>query len=155
MDDIISIKVYKSLRRLELYKGNYLIKAFSIVLGKCPEGKKTREGDDRTPEGLYYICTRNEKSKYHLFLGLSYPGITDAEDGMASKVIDAETFEKIINSIKEGHRPPWDTALGGTVGIHGGGTKNDWTAGCIALSNEDIEELWQYCPLNTPVLIEK
>ena len=73
------ILIEKSKRMLTLIREDAIPLSFPIVLGKCPEGHKLREGDFRTPEGEYYICTRNENSKYHLALGLSYPNPSDAD----------------------------------------------------------------------------
>ena len=126
---------------------------FPIVLGSCPEGTKTREGDGRTPEGRYYVCTRNEKSKYHLSLGLSYPGPDDADGALLRGEITPGQHEAILSAHAAGLRPPWDTPMGGYIMIHGGGLNGDWTAGCIALRNEDMEQLFQLCRPKTPVTI--
>ena len=79
----MQILIEKSLRRLTLIREHEADLTFRIALGKCPDGHKQREGDFRTPEGEYYVCTRNEKSKYHLALGLSYPNPADAASALA------------------------------------------------------------------------
>lgn len=155
MPDNISIKVYKELRVLELYGDDSLIGRFKIALGGSPIGDKNIEGDSKTPEGEYYICTRNDKSKFTLFLGLSYPNIDDAKRGLEAGLIDEKTFRDISRTIEQNKRPLWNTPLGGAVGIHGKGNSNDWTLGCIALSDEDIKILWKYVPLKTKVAIYK
>lgn len=155
MPDTTYIKVYKELRVLELYGDNSLIGRFKIALGGSPIGDKNIEGDSKTPEGEYYICTRNDKSRFTLFLGLSYPNIDDAKRGLESGVIDEETFRYVSRAIEENRQPPWNTPLGGAVGIHGKGNSPDWTLGCIALSDEDIKILWRYVPLKTKVDIYK
>lgn len=147
------IKVYKKQRVLELYGDDKLIGRFKIVLGNAPEGDKNREGDKKTPVGTYYICTRNDKSKFTLFLGLSYPNTEDAERGIKNNLIDKAVYEDIKKAEKLRQRPAWNTALGGAVGIHGGGTSSDWTAGCIAVSDDDIKIIWEYTKLKTPVYI--
>jgi murein L,D-transpeptidase YafK len=114
-----------------------------------------REGDHRTPEGRYYVCTRNDRSRFHLFLGVSYPSKQDAERGLTTGLIGKNVFAQIVAANSRGTRPPWNTPLGGEVGVHGGGTGSDWTWGCIALENADIEELWASCPLGTPITIER
>lgn len=151
----IVLKVYKEKRLLELYGDEELIGSFKIVLGGAPTGDKDKEGDKKTPEGKYYICTRNDKSKYTLFLGLNYPNVQDAQRGLKNRLIVESEFEKINNEIENEKRPDWSTSLGGAVGIHGGGTLSDWTSGCIALSDDDIRIIWQYTKMNTPVEIYK
>lgn len=155
MPDTTSIKVYKELRILELYGDDNLIGRFKIALGGSPIGDKNMEGDSKTPEGEYYICTRNDKSKFTLFLGLSYPNIDDAKRGLEAGLIDEKTFRDISKTIEQKKRPQWNTPLGGAVGIHGKGNTHDWTLGCIALSDEDIKILWKYVPLKTKVDIYK
>jgi murein L,D-transpeptidase YafK len=149
----VSIKVFKRLRVLELYGDDKLLGRFKIALGKAPEGDKSVEGDGRTPVGKYYICTRNEGSKYILFLGLSYPNTEDAERGLRNGIITEEVYRSIEAAEAKGQRPPWNTPMGGQVGIHGGGNSHDWTEGCIALSDKDIILLGRYVTYNTPVHI--
>jgi murein L,D-transpeptidase YafK len=149
----VCIKVYKKLRILELYGDDKLLGSFKIALGQSPVGDKGKEGDSRTPEGQYYICTRNESSNFILFLGLSYPNIEDAESGLGNNIISQEEFKLIEAAAECKQRPPWNTRLGGEIGIHGGGSSRDWTQGCIALSDEDIVLLGKYVTYNTPVLI--
>ena len=143
LPDGILIRVYKKDRILKLYEDGQLIEEFCIALGHSPEGTKTIQGDKKTPEGKYFICTRNDKSRYTLFLGLSYPNISDAQRGLENGDITQEEFDEIKKAIQNKKAPNWSTSLGGAVGIHGGGISNDWTFGCIALTDEDIKTLWQ------------
>jgi hypothetical protein len=147
------INIYKRDRTLELYGDEKLLGRFKIALGGKPVGDKNKEGDRRTPEGKYYICTRNEKSHYVLFMGISYPNAEDAKRGLLKGQIDEETFNWIKACEKLKTLPPWHTPLGGRVGIHGGGNSKDWTKGCIAMSNEDIKIIWKYSNYKTPVHI--
>ena len=147
------ILIEKSLRRLTLFQDGNKSAVFDVSLGKCPEGHKMREGDSRTPEGRYFVCTRNEKSKYHLALGLSYPNPSDAGAALDRGEITPGQHSAILAAHHKMRRPPWDTPLGGFIMIHGGGTGSDWTAGCIALDNKDIETLFSLCPLGTEVRI--
>lgn len=149
----VVIKVYKGLRALELYGDDILIGRFKIALGGAVIGNKYKDGDKKTPEGKYYVCTKNEESKYTLFLGISYPNIEDAKRGLQNGLIDDLAFKEIESEIKNGKRPDWNTPLGGSVGIHGGGTQSDWTFGCMAASDEDIRIIWEYAKMNTPVEI--
>ncbi len=149
----MEIIIEKSLRRLTLIREGEPDLTFSIALGKSPEGHKLSEGDNRTPEGEYYICTRNDRSKFHLALGLSYPNPSDAGPALAETRITREQYESILSAHAALRRPPWDTSLGGFIMIHGGGSASDWTAGCIALEDCDIETLFALCPMDTRVLI--
>lgn len=147
------IKVYKSRRVLELWDGKKRIDTFPIALGWEPSGHKQREGDGRTPEGVYYLCTRNAASSYYKSLGVSYPGKKDADEAYESELITAGQRDAIHEAINSRQRPPWDTALGGEIMIHGGGSENDWTAGCIAVEDEVIDILWDACGMGTKVFI--
>lgn len=161
------IVIHKAERRLELYSGNTLIKTYRVALGDNPTGHKQRQGDSRTPEGHFYICTRNAKdSAFHIFLGLSYPGVPDAKRAVNSKQISWREYQLINQRLASRGRPLWETRLGGWVGIHGGSDaafaqkkrnergKNDWTAGCIALTNREIAEIHAATVLGTPVEIK-
>jgi murein L,D-transpeptidase YafK len=148
-----AIRVEKSRRRLILLCGGRVLKEYPVVVGACPVGHKKREGDKRTPVGDYYICYRNPESRFHLFMGLSYPNEADARAGLAEGVIDQRKYEEIADTVARKDRPDWYTPLGGEVGIHGGGTSRPGTAGCMALRNEDVEELWGATALGTPVVI--
>ena len=148
------VVVEKGTRRLRLYAGGELVRVRRVALGFTPEGDKVRQGDGRTPEGEFYVCMKNDKSRFHLSLGLSYPNEAAAERGLRDRVITRRQYERIMRALREKQRPPWDTALGGEIMIHGGGTGGDWTLGCVALEDPHIEELFAVVPLGTPVRIE-
>lgn len=130
------IVVEKSARRMVLMRGGKVLREYRIALGFSPMGDKARQGDGRTPEGVFRIDRRNEASAYHLSLGLDYP---QAEDRARAK---AGGF-----------------APGGDIMIHGQPNalpdsaviKGDWTAGCIAVSNAEIREIWAATDKNTLV----
>lgn len=147
------LHVFKAERRLELWASGQRLKTYRVGLGLSPEGDKVQEGDHKTPEGRFYVCTRNHVSKYHRFLGLSYPDLAAAERGLKDGLITWAQAAAIRQAQRRGLRPPWDTPLGGIVGIHGHGAGSDWTWGCVALEDADIEELWEVCPLGTLVVI--
>jgi murein L,D-transpeptidase YafK len=126
---------------------------YDIGLGFSPIGHKKREGDGKTPEGSYVICSRNRNSKFYLSFGLSYPNTEDAEEGYHNYIINKEQLDEIANAIRDGFCPPWNTPLGGAVMIHGHGSDTDWTAGCIAVNNDIMDILWEYCTVSTPVTI--
>jgi murein L,D-transpeptidase YafK len=148
------IVVLKSERRLELYDEDLLIGAYPIALGREPAGDKKAEGDGRTPEGNYYICTRNEQSRFYLSMGISYPNVEDAEEALDSGTIDSETYDRISRAAKDRSKPPWDTPLGGEIMIHGMGSYKDWTEGCVAVNNDVMDLLFTLCPLGTPVFMK-
>jgi L,D-peptidoglycan transpeptidase YkuD (ErfK/YbiS/YcfS/YnhG family) len=148
------IVVEKAARRLTLYSGGERVRVFQTALGFEPAGDKVRQGDGRTPEGDFYVCMKNDKSKFYLSLGLSYPNAEDAERGLRDRIINRAQHKQIVGAISRGAKPPWDTALGGEIFIHGGGTASDWTWGCVALANEHVKELFDAVPLGTHVRIE-
>jgi murein L,D-transpeptidase YafK len=147
------IVVRKKERVLQLFDGEKLVKTYSIALGFSAEGDKEIQGDGKTPEGKFYIFTKNDKSKFYLSLGLSYPNAEDAERGLKAKLITQAEYAAIIKAIKAKRMPPQKTALGGEIYIHGGGTSNDWTAGCAALENEQMKEIFDAVSVGTEVEI--
>jgi len=162
--DSLKLVVWKSHYTLTLYKGDLPVKTYRTVFGRgYRDGDKRMAGDRRTPEGDFYICTKNNSKRFHKFLGLSYPGEKHAEYGLRSKLISTKEYELIKKAVEERQPPPWDTRLGGAVGIHGvtlDGTRPpvnilamNWTDGCIALNNSDIDELFSIVSIGTPVTI--
>lgn len=149
------IVIKKAKKKLLLYSEEKLLRTYPVKLGFNPVGDKVRQGDKRTPEGSYYICMKNPRSKYYLSLGLSYPSIEDAERGLEQKLITKSDHDRIIERISKKSIPPWDTPLGGEIFIHGGGETWDWTYGCVALRNKDIEELFKVVALGTEVVIQQ
>jgi hypothetical protein len=145
--------VEKSRRTLSVFSAGRPVKTYRIALGARPVGDKVREGDKRTPEGAFYVCVKNDGSKYTRSLGLSYPNTEDAERGVTDGLISKREQRAINDAIRHFRRPPYNTKLGGEIAIHGGGTGHDWTAGCIALSDADALELYPRVALGTPVEI--
>jgi len=148
------IIVKKSERKLELWNGDTLYGTYPIGLGRNPEGDKKVEGDGRTPEGTYYVCVRNPNSRFYLSLGVSYPNKEDAREALEAGVIDQNTYNRIANAIDNKSCPPWNTAMGGAIMIHGMGSSSDWTAGCVAVDNDVMDILWEHCPVGTPIIIQ-
>ncbi len=146
--------VKKSKRQLLLFDDQKLIRTYPMVLGFTPRGDKEIEGDGKTPEGIFYIFAKNPNSAYYLSLGVSYPNIEDANRGLKENIITQAESEAIIKAIHAKEMPPQNTGLGGEIYIHGGGIEADWTAGCAALANEDIKELFDVIPVGTEVKIE-
>lgn len=147
------ILVSKSKRELWLYSNGKIVRTYHVGLGPAPIGTKLEQGDGRTPEGDYYVCSKNPKSQYYLSLGLSYPNKSDADRGLKSGLINKAQYHEIVSAIDSRSRPPWNTRLGGEIFIHGGGSGRDWTIGCIAIDNENMKELFDAIPRGTPVTI--
>lgn len=158
------IIIEKSRRILTVYAGRHKVKSYFCALGGKPIGPKTKRDDGKTPEGIYYVCSRNPKSKFELSLLISYPGIREAKEGFKNGLIDESTLNSILESLRQKQTPPQDTALGSHICIHGGGIGEiakdlsrariyDWTQGCIALRSEDIREVYDFAGPGTAVEI--
>lgn len=137
------VRVWKAKRELALAdaEGRVVFRA-SVALGWAPLGPKQREGDGKTPEGTYAICLVKANGKFGPSLGLSYPSAIDGDRALQEGRITPETHTAIQEAHRQNRRPPWGTALGGEIYIHGGGTQGDWTQGCIALEDEDMARLF-------------
>jgi murein L,D-transpeptidase YafK len=135
-----SVLIEKGLRHLSLYRKGEPLKTYRIALGNVPVGKKTTKGDRKTPEGSYIIDRRKSISRYYRALHISYP---NAEDRRQAKARGVSTVgDVMIHGLPNGR---------GTIGsLH---LKRDWTLGCIAMTNEEIDEIWQAVPDGTPVMI--
>lgn len=136
------IVILKGKRELLLYEQDQLFKSYQIGLGFSPEGDKEKQGDGKTPEGEFSVRVKNPDSAFHLSLGLDYPNTEDATRGFVYDLIDFGEYVSIINAINNKQMPPQETKLGGAIYIHGEGSDDDWTKGCVALENKDIEELF-------------
>ena len=137
-DPIDRILVEKAARKLTVFRDGKAVRSYPIALGFSPVGDKSRQGDGRTPEGLFKVDRRNASSAFHLSLGIDYPQVQHRKAAATG-----------------GYDP------GGDIFLHGqpngmarlATLRADWTAGCIALSNAQIEELWRITPVGTPVEI--
>jgi murein L,D-transpeptidase YafK len=148
------IVVYKKDRKLELYSGETLVRAYRVGLGFNPVADKQQEGDGATPEGDFYVFVKNNKSAYYLSLGVSYPNVEDAERGLRAGLITKPQYAAIVEAQKRKVAPPQYTKLGGLIYIHGHGAGSDWTWGCVALENEQMKELFDSVSVGTPVTIK-
>jgi L,D-peptidoglycan transpeptidase YkuD (ErfK/YbiS/YcfS/YnhG family) len=145
--------VYKEKRRLYVIQSNVLVRDYPIGLGFHPTGDKEKEGDGRTPEGKFFVCVKKPNSRFQKSLGLSYPDKKHAERAFFAGVIAPMEFRDILLAFENKATPPWNTALGGQIFIHAGGAHRDWTEGCVALYNSDMDELFQITSVGTPVSI--
>ena len=127
--------VSKKRREMVLLRGEKVLRTYKVALGWAPVGAKEREGDGRTPEGRYTIDWRNPRSKYHLSLHVSYPGPADVERARAAGVDPGG--EIMIHGLRDG------------VVVEG-----DWTQGCIAVRDEEMDEIWGLVEDGTPIVIE-
>ena len=127
------ILVEKSERKLSILRDGKVLKTYRVALGRNPIGAKEQEGDNKTPEGIYTIDYRNPKSDYHLALHISYPSAEDTTRA-AQRGVNAG-FDIEIHGLPNGR--------GWMGGAH---RQKDWTAGCIALTDKEIEELWRATP---------
>ncbi|MGQ0565056.1 MAG: L,D-transpeptidase family protein [Gemmobacter sp.] len=130
------VMVDKSDRRMWLFNDDRVLKTYDVDLGRTPAGHKQFEGDGKTPEGRYTIDRRNPNSRYHLSIGVSYPNEADTAFAQA-----------------QGKSP------GGEIFIHGrsdyrGGNKGDWTEGCIAVTDREIEAIYAMVKDGTPIIIQ-
>lgn len=147
------IRVIKAQRLLYLYDNDRLLRIYPIALGFEATGEKIKQGDGRTPEGNYFIVAKNPQSKFYLSLAINYPNLRDAKSALAEGLIQRADFEAIKAAEIKKTIPPWNTALGGEIFIHGNGARYDWTDGCIALENFQMKELYQAISPGTPVEI--
>jgi len=133
--EVTRINVYKDARHMELMHHDRVLKSYRIDLGRDPVGQKEREGDGRTPEGVYIIDRQNPNSAFHLSLGISYPEVSDR-----------------LRAAEAGDNP------GGDIFIHGRGprfqnARSDWTEGCIAVTDRQMEDIYAMVRVGTPIVI--
>ena len=147
------LRINKQKRTLEVFDEGKRLRSYPISLGFAPNGDKEVEGDGKTPEGEFYVFTKNPESAFFLSLGLSYPNSEDARRGLRDGLISQAEHDEIVDAISNKLMPPQKTKLGGEIYIHGGGCQKDWTAGCVALENEKMKELFDAIEVGTPVFI--
>ncbi|MFC3088791.1 L,D-transpeptidase family protein [Tabrizicola soli] len=132
--EVTQVQVHKTERKMYLFHHDRVLKSYDIALGFAPQGHKQFEGDGKTPEGTYYISHKNPNSNYHLSLGISYPNPND-----------------IAFAEAQGKSP------GGEIFIHGGPrgriSQRDWTFGCVALTDKQMEVVYSMVRPGTPIVI--
>lgn len=139
--NIDRIVVEKSSRLLHLMSAGKAVRTYRIALGRNPVGHKLREGDKRTPEGIYVVDGRNANSSYHRSLHISYPSPIDIQQARRSEVSPGGNI--MIHGIRNG--------LGWLGPLH---RLFDWTQGCIAVTNKEIEEIWTLVPNGTTIVLQ-
>ncbi|WP_438590711.1 L,D-transpeptidase family protein [Grimontia sedimenti] len=135
------VKVDKSARKMYLIQGNKIVRWYSISLGANPKGHKLREGDKRTPEGRYFLDLINEQSSFYRSIRINYPNETDSK--RAEKLGFSPGGQIMIHGQKNGNGPHPSIKRG-----------KDWTDGCIAIDNEEMDEFLSLVKVGTPIDIE-
>jgi murein L,D-transpeptidase YafK len=130
------VRVRKKKRRVELFGDGKVLRKYDMKLGFEPVGHKAFQGDGKTPEGRYRIENRNPFSRFHLSLKIDYPNARD-----------------VAYARSQGKSPGGDIFIHGQPNGFKGTLKTDWTQGCIALSNEDMDELWRFIPVGCEIEI--
>jgi len=159
------IEIRKAERTLLLKNGPRIQRSYSIAYGRGGPGDKHQAGDGVTPVGSYRIVKIKNHSRFHIFLHLNYPNLKDAFLGLRDHVISEPQFFEILGALRHQDTPLQNTPLGGAIGIHGIGEITEekleihrtinWTKGCIALTNDEIDDLLHYIGVGTKVVINE
>jgi len=149
---------------LGIYEDSVLIKNYRVSFGKSVHTPKTRAGDKATPVGVYKICKIYTTHKYYKFFQLNYPNLEDGADALRKGLISQKEFNNIKFEFYYEECPKYNKVLGGNIGIHGIGELNyifknlpfvfNWTDGSIAMSNENLDEIYSVIREGTEVVIK-
>ncbi|BAI80211.1 conserved hypothetical protein [Deferribacter desulfuricans SSM1] len=134
------VLVKKSKHKIYLLKSGKILKSFHIALGGNPKGAKQKQGDEKTPEGIYFLDYKNERSRYYKSIHISYPNTSDVK--RAKKMGVSPGGDIMIHGQKKGWG--WLSFIS---------QKFDWTKGCIAVSNKDMDVIWKMVKVGTPIEI--
>ena len=156
------IRVSKRQKSVYIYRGTELVRQIPADFGNNVSSDKIQRGDQRspddwrTPEGSFFVVSKNPNSSFYKALVLNYPTAEDARRGLHQGLISKEEFDAIVEAEESFSMPPMNTMLGGWIEIHGDGTGGgtNWTQGCIAIENERMDEIWSMIEVGTPVLTE-
>lgn len=157
----VRLEVDTGTRTLTVFQDDAPVVRFeNISIGRGGAAPDRRHQDHRTPLGQFRIARVKHDSDYHLFLGFDYPTREHADRALQHGWITSEQHQEIIEAVRENRLPPQDTPLGGYIGIHGIGNGElaiheqfNWTEGCIALTNEQVDRLARWVRLGTPVMV--
>ncbi len=163
-DRTLRILVNSANRRLELLRGHTVLASYPVAIGFHGSAPDRVRGDNVTPLGKYHVASIRWATPYGPFMLLSYPNRRDAAWGLRQGIITRSQYRRILRAVDSGGTPPQNTPLGGYIGIHGMGPQfpdrpgskvfpGRWTAGCVALSNWDAEQLAAMVRAGTPVEI--
>lgn len=153
------IVIDKAQQSLSLYYQGQEVLSFPCSFGMNPVEPKRTKGDLATPEGLYRVVEKHPSKRYHLFVGLDYPNLKDIKRAYWSGIISDRVYQRYLTHYQKGRF--WAGPLGSQIGIHGGGLYRpgrskrvrNWTHGCIALRDEDMQLVYRFVKKGTPVLI--
>jgi len=159
--DDIRILVDTNSRVLQVLRGTRVVATFEdIAIGRYGKSYFRRKGDNKTPLGKFRIGWITSKTRYHLFLGLTFPDLEAADRALQDGRIDEAQWQAIRRASVAGKIPPQNTPLGGNIGLHGIGAGDievhgqyNWTNGCVALTNAQIDRLARWARVGTPVEI--
>ncbi len=148
-------------RTLTVLQGATVLARYDdIALGRGGVGITRRQGDGKTPVGIFHVAWVNRNSRFRLFFGLDFPNLDHAHRAYTAQLIDSGQFDAIKTAFERRETPPQDTPLGGFLGIHGIGdgsqrvhSQFNWTDGCVAVTNEQILQLDQWVTVGTKVVI--
>jgi len=160
--DAIWVLIDTEKLHLKVKRGNKtLVTMKNIAIGQNGAGIKTHKGDDITPLGSYKIGWINNKSRFHKFYGFNYPSINNAETALLNGLLTKKEYNSNLKAHKNKQVPAQNTTIGGYIGIHGLGAANkdihkllNWTHGCIALTNEQVDQLSQWVGKGTVVKVK-
>jgi len=158
-DGEIWVRVDTDRAVLEVLQGSQVkVRLPDISIGRFGTTKVKRRGDNRTPLGSYHVAWLEPRSRFHYFIGLDYPTPAQARAAAELGIIGPDERRSIERSFRLGRVPPQDTALGGLIGIHGLGAgdrsihaRYNWTRGCVALTDEQIDVLLHWVKIGTRV----
>lgn len=156
------IRISKRVQTVFVYRGHELVYRFAADLGYNFYSDKERRGSSaepdhwRTPEGEFFVVAKNPRSQFYKALVLNYPNAEDAKRGLRDGLISQAEYDAIQRAEEQYAMPPMSTALGGYIELHGDGTgkRNNWTQGCVAIPNAEMDTIWDLVSVGTPVLID-
>ncbi|MDL2220397.1 L,D-transpeptidase family protein [Eubacteriales bacterium OttesenSCG-928-N14] len=151
--ETVEVRVLKSQKRVMLVGDGVEFASFPCIIGSSPEGTKTKSGDNKTPEGDYYICKVADSEKFTKVFTISYPNTQDAQNGYTATTIDQATRDKIVTAISKNEAPPMNTKLGGDIGIVGKLGSETSTSGSIRIHDANLAILNKWAKVGTKVTI--
>ena len=146
---------------ISVFEGNSVLRVYeNISIGRGGTTLDKRKNDEKTPLGEYRVARIAKQTPFHRFFGLNYPSPEQAQRALQAGVINERQYRGIRTAVRRGEAPPQDTPLGGYIGIHGVGDGDprihenfNWTNGCIALGNEQIDDMAQWIKIGTRVVV--
>lgn len=160
-DEEVWLQVDTDAQVLKVLQGKRIIRTYEdIAIGRGGPTRDKRRLDGKTPLGEFHISRINNKSHFHRFFGFDYPRLEHADRALKKGYLDTDEYMAISQAVRDGRVPPQNTVLGGHLGIHGIGAGDpqmhrdfNWTNGCIALTNREVDELAQWIQLGVRVVV--